>query len=93
MFNLQNTESTDCPYLKSFLFCCSVFCLIFIGASATLAQTATFTYQGRFTSELKQQNVQISAQAEQINIQQKNLEALKQVVCTMNPAAKICGNQ
>ena len=41
---------------------------------------------------VNQQQTQINLQAEQIKQQQLQIEALKQTVCAMNPAAKICGN-
>ncbi len=41
-------------------------------------------------AQIKEQSEQISAQAEQIKQQQIQLEALKETVCAMNPAAKIC---
>lgn len=37
-----------------------------------------------------EQNAQIEKQAEQIKAQQRQIEELKQIVCAMNPAAKIC---
>jgi len=41
-------------------------------------------------AQIKEQQVQITLQAEQIKQQQIQLEALKQTVCAMNPAANIC---
>jgi hypothetical protein len=35
--------------------------------------------------------LQVRAQAEQIKQQQAQIDALKQIVCAMNPAAQICG--
>ena len=49
MFNLQNYNSTDHRRRQSFLLYCAAFCFFLLNVGATLAQTTTFTYQGRFT--------------------------------------------
>ncbi len=42
-------------------------------------------------AQIKAQNVLIEKQAEQFKQQQAQIEALKQILCRMNPAAQICG--
>ena len=50
-------------------------------------QTARFEAQAK---QIKEQQTNIAEQAEQIKQMQIQIEALKQIVCAMNPAAKIC---
>jgi hypothetical protein len=51
-------------------------------------QTAQIETQ---SSQIKEQQMNIAAQAEQIKQMKTQIEALKQIVCAMNPAAGICG--
>ncbi len=42
-------------------------------------------------NSVKEQQTQIEVQAEQIKLMQTQIEALKAIVCAVNPTAKICG--
>ena len=45
------------------------------------------------SNQIKEQQTNIAGQAEQIRQMKTQIEALKQIVCAINPAAGICSNK